>query len=449
MAHLHNHECTCMLDGADYVEQPLPDHRYDALKVLNQRVIEENMRLKALLDQNNIVYQPTEPTAKPRRMSLRHTKTLPYLPKEVQLKILGFAVTCAQPIIDPFVKVRPEHLTTDEKRARKKIPVQLFAVSRDFKTEGLQLFIANNNFVFTQVAALQRFAQVPADLRSNLDHVTLRVVGRYYDNQARKQNFFGISYHPDLRDFKTQIYARPSGARMDRGLHAYCYQQFGDFLKALQIPKSTSGRGIEKLFPSLNTIRIDLVNFCDHLWLPNRDFSTIIRWHAGPLVEELIITGVPEDDPEEGVEGLIDRLVKDEGVFASGPPIFASLSKSLKPLRHLGLATRVVRCEKDPKKVSKAPATHPEGGKAPPSMYSPGRTIWKFIQERLDKPEKKWIEFDRRSGYPTEDLDMYSDDSEGLDDMYDFGDNFFDFDAEDSTDEASDSGNEMPGLEEF
>lgn len=407
-----------MLDGPDYIDQPIPDYRFEALQALNTCVIEENRRLKALLDQHNIPYVVRDNSLKTHRMSLRHAKVLPLLPKELQLKILGYALTCPHPIIDPFIKHRVEHLTQEERKTRKKIPVNLFVVCRDFQSEGLRLFIANNDFIFTQLAALHRFAQVPAQLRSGINHVTLRIVGRYYDNEQRKQNFLGLSYHPELRDFKTPITRRPEGANMDRGLHAYCYYQFGDFLKALLVPKPTGPRSIEKLLPSLKSIRIDLVNFCDYLWHPGRDFAAIIRWQTGPIVEEMIITGVPEDDPEEGVESLLDRLVIKEGVFSSGPPIFASAVKHLKPLRPLGLATRVVRAETNSEKLKKGlEYTHPEGGKAPPSFYPPGRTIWKYTQDRLDKPQKRWIEFDRRTGYPAEDVDMWSD--IGDDEMYD------------------------------
>lgn len=447
MTHPHGPECTCMLDGPDYPEAVV-DYRYEALLEQNKCVLEENRRLKALLDEHNIIYYArSNVTKKPRTRSLGNIQPLPHLPKELQLKILGFAMTFKQPIIDPFCKPRREHLTSSEKEARKEIHINFLATCKAFHVEGLQHFITNNEFVFTQVAALERFAQIPAEYRSTINHATLRIVGRYYDNTARKQNLLGLSYHPEVREYKSPILARPSGAEMDKGIHAYCYHQFADFLKALQVPKPRSTRGIQKLLPSLKTMRIDLVNFCDHLWHPGRDFSTVIRWHTGPMVDELVITGVPEDDPEEGVESIIDRMVKNQGVFASGPPIFASMVKGLKPLKPLGLAVRVVRCEKEATKAKQEAAeVHPEGGKPPKSFYPPGRTIWKYTQERLDKPERKWIEFDRRTGYPADDIDMWSDFDD--DEMFDSDGNIIDPDEEPTSEEISSSDDDMPGLED-
>ena len=226
-------------------------------------------------------------------------------------------------------------------------------------------------------------------------------------------------------------------------------------MKSLQFP-SRSQR-LTKLFPALTRMRVDLVNFCEHLHYPGPSFSTVLRWHTGPFLDELIITGIPEDDPEDGPERMFMNIVKDEGVFGSGPPIFVSQSKCLKPLNPLGLAVRVVRADEETKafrmKHNKEKSRKrlrasldPADGKPPRSFYPPNRTIWKFTQDSLKYPDKKWIEFDRESGWPAEDIDMWSDiDDSGL---YDFDGNPIDPDGNPPFwDEAMDEDvDDMPGL---
>jgi hypothetical protein len=156
-------------------------------------------------------------------------------------------------------------------------------------------------------------------------------------------------------------------------------------------------------------MRIDLVNFCDHLPYPGGSFLSIIRWQVGHIADELLVTGVPEDDPDDGPESMLHNIVKDEGVFASGPPIFISLSKSLKPLPPLGLSVRVLRAspQVNSSDMDKSNSIDQEAGPAPRvSFYAPGRTIWKFTQDSLRLPERHWIEFDRITGLPADEIDM-------------------------------------------
>jgi hypothetical protein len=274
-----------------------------------------------------------------------------------------------------------------------------------------------NEFIFTQAAALANFSQISKDLRSTVTHVTLRVVGKYYDNEPSKRNVLGAHYHSAIPNFPIPIHGRPKGAEMDRGMHSYCWQQFADFLLNIQIP-SPRGSRLSKLFPKLTRMRVDLVNFSQHLHFPASSFSTVLRWHAGPFLEELIVTGLPEDDPDDGPEQLFSRVVKDEGVFASGAPIMVSLSKGVKTLPLRGLVVKVVRADSIAKdmrrhmrrehniKIQKALGpVDPDGSLPPKSQYPPERIIWKFTQDSLATPERKWIEFDRQSGYPAEDME--------------------------------------------
>lgn len=203
-------------------------------------------------------------------------------------------------------------------------------------------------------------------------------------------------------------------------------------------------------------MRLDLVNFSDHLHYPGPNFATILRWHTGPFLDELVVTGIPEDDPEEGPEHMFTRLVKDEGVFASGPPVFVSMAKNLKTLPPLGLAVRVIRADEESKiyrqrenkdrKIKRVRASpDPDAGNPPKSFYPPGRTIWKFTQDSLLNQSRKWIEFDRESGWPADDIDMWSDMGDSV--MYDSDGNTLDSEGNplDSDDDMDDD-DDMPVL---
>ena len=132
------------------------------------------------------------------------------------------------------------------------------------------------------------------------------------------------------------------------------------------------------------------------------------------------------------------NLVRDEGVIGSACPVFVSLPKGgLKRLRGLGLCMRVIRAEDVPKSKPASKLLHPEGGEPPMSIYRPGRTVWKWTIDSLSKPVKQWIEFDRRSGWPAEDLvEVYSE-------IYDWSDM-----EEDNNESSGDTDDDMPGLED-
>jgi hypothetical protein len=415
-----------MMEGPDPTAS-LASRRYDALENENKSHIDEIKRLKAILAAHKI---PSDPAVNfavhPRRLTLRRstqapTKPLPKLPIEIQLRILRFALTSPDPIIDPFYKRRRDTLTKKEwEQCTMQINIHFLATCKAFQIEGLQMLFANNSFIFTQVRALENFAKLPTHLRSTITQVTLRVVGRYYDEVAGKRDLTGnVPYHTSINQLMMPIIARPPGMINDKGIQAYCWEQVADFLRALLMPTPPSVFR-QKLLPRLDTLRIDLVNFCDHLPYGGYQFSSLVRWHVGQIVDELLVTGAPEDDMDEGYsneEKVLHQLVRDEGLVGSAAPQFVSTSKSLKPLRGRGIAQQVVRADKEPKYQSAKAPIHPEGGEHPPSIYKPGRTIWKWTSDSLADPEKRWIEFHRRTGMPADDfydeMDMWSDLDDG------------------------------------
>jgi hypothetical protein len=53
----------------------------------------------------------------------------------------------------------------------------MLSTCKAYHEEGNKLFF-ENEFVFTQVPALEKFAKISLDFRSTMQHVTLRIVGR-------------------------------------------------------------------------------------------------------------------------------------------------------------------------------------------------------------------------------------------------------------------------------
>ena len=395
-----------MMEGPDPTAS-LASRRYDALEVENKKHIDEIKRLKAILAANNISPEPAVNfNIKPLRRSTRRStqalsKDLPKLPMEVQLRILSNALTCPDPIIDPFYKLRRDNVTKEEWR-NNQITINFLATCKVFHVEGLRLLFANNSFIFTQAPALEDFAKFPIHLRSMVKEVTLRVVGRYYDDDGGRRDLTGnVSYHASVDKLMMPIIARPPGMIKDKGIQAYCWEQLADFLRALLMPSPASVFR-QNLLPRLGVMRIDLVNFCDHLPYGGYQFSSVIRWHLGHIVDELLITGAPEDDMDDGLtneERVLCQLVRDEGVVGSAAPQFVSnKSGGLKQLKANGIAQQLVRGDRTGKLPLPNTPFHLEGGEPPKSTYKPGKTIWKWTSDSLANPEKRWIEFHRRSG---------------------------------------------------
>ena len=417
---------------------------HEVLQAQNQSNLAEIQRLRTLLEAHGIKWAKETPPQSARtstrkklrqastipwnrRSSARLNKPLPHLPNEIIVRILGLLVTQPEPIIDPFWKLRPENMTKKE-RKKAAINIEFLATCRAFKVEGTRLLIANNSLVFTQLEALQNFSNISGVNRSLITDITLRIVGKYYDSKAGKRTLYGDSdYHEDVADPTVYVAARPDGASKDKGVQGYCWQQVLDFMQALVPISTTSKRSL--LLPALKTMRLDMVNFSEHLPFIGSTMISILRWHVGQLVDELTLTGFFEDSELGPEDRYMENLVKDEGMFFRSPPAFASVvqSKERQYLRPLpcyddSLIYRVIR-PKFPVKFKQQ--THPDGGSAPKSKYPKGATIWKWTTVSLNDPEKTWVEFHRGCGFPVtecgeladeatlSDLGDESDDDEG------------------------------------
>jgi len=413
-----------MMEGPDPTAS-LTSSRFDVLQKENKKHLDEIARLKILLAAHKIPCEPSvNLSVQSRRRSSRHltlpaSTPLPQLPIEIQLRILSHALTSPHPIIDPFYKLRRDTVTKEEWSRRAQININFLATCKAFHVEGLQLIFSNNTFIFTQAAALGNLTQFSCSLRATVNQVNLRVVGRYYDEVAGKRDLTGnVGYHPRINQLMIPIIARPPGLTKDRGIQAYCWEQLADFLRALLMPEPPS-LSRQKLLPGLESMQIDLVNFCDHLPYGGYQFSSLVRWHVGQIADEVLITGAPMDeDIETGFsneERVLHQLLRDGGLAGTAVPQFVSISSGLKPLKAptILISQQVVRADKELASKSAETLIHPEGGEPPKSTFKPGKTVWKWTTDSLTNPTKRWIEFHRESGLPIDeaifDSDLWSD----------------------------------------
>ena len=113
-----------MLDGPDYPNRARRSDHDDLLK--------ENERLKTLLLENGISWAAEKPRERVKihkmktRKSSASRRRLPHIPMEIQLRILGYAMRCSFPVIDPFYKPRLEHLGKEERTNRKELPMRKY-----------------------------------------------------------------------------------------------------------------------------------------------------------------------------------------------------------------------------------------------------------------------------------------------------------------------------------
>ncbi|PBP27223.1 hypothetical protein BUE80_DR001860 [Diplocarpon rosae] len=419
----------CMMDGPD-PEIRLSALQFDTVCDENKRFRDEIQRLTALLRQNGIsqTFPPSPDPINDRIPVCKGVNTnfktpspesiKPYLPDEILLQILGFALKSPRAIIDPFYKMRKDNVTSYERFSRDDINIQCLAVSHSFHAEGVRLLVENNEFVFTQASALENFAKISTELRSTIQNVTLRIVGRYYEDKPRGLKLNGLdSYHELVEDFEVPALGRPAGMVNDKGIQAYCWYQVGDFLRALQLPFSDdpSLTVRPRLFPELTSMRIDLVNFCDHLPLGIATFAPVIRWHLGRFLDELLITGAPHEDASGHELMILRNALKEEGLFSSACPAFISEKGGLKKLPVSDYQHHTVAAKKKKKKAaapqSPSPQRGPKADNHPVSFHPAGETIWKLVLENEDGP-KLWMEFHRESGRPIIEMELGVSDSD-------------------------------------
>ncbi|PHH64849.1 hypothetical protein CDD81_3915 [Ophiocordyceps australis] len=419
------------------------------LRRTNQVLAEENLKLKRILRENGISWSPVAKAHMTQRdPNLRKTRSCksvhelgrPYLPTEVILRILKFAMKSPYPIIDPLSTLTPEHLSDEEKTRGNQIAINFLATCRALFVEGTRYLWDNNAFVFTSPQALRNFGELGSSHRQTISHVNLRIVARYYDDQRRRHKLERC-YHSDLKkDQLLKVQLRPRETPLVRGgFRCYTWTQIVDFLAALRAPYDPTFRDKKnprpRLLPSLTSLRLDLVNFSDTL-LPfsGGELHDIASHELGCTLNELQVTGMPFDDAGMKASAELSGMLKDEGLYLDAPPAFVAHAKYLQPLSGTKWCARVIRAwkgntsdseygdavEEDAEDhVAHFGGYHPRLGALPPAPMEEGHplstrdeesVIWKRVPSSRDGEARCWVQFSRFSGYEITDQDWDSDD---------------------------------------
>ena len=177
------------------------------------------------------------PTMRRSRQRKANGPGYPHLPPEVILRILRFALTSAQPIIDPLSPTTSEHLTEQEKARGNQIAIHFLATCRALYAEGTRYLWERNEFTFTTPQALRHFAELSLNFRHKITSIRLRIVAHYFDDQRRKHKL-ERDYHEDLKgDVNLKVQMRPQETPIVRGgCRCYTWTRIVDFLAALRAP---------------------------------------------------------------------------------------------------------------------------------------------------------------------------------------------------------------------
>ncbi|KAF7547544.1 hypothetical protein G7Z17_g7659 [Cylindrodendrum hubeiense] len=420
------------------------------LRRANQSLTEENMRLKRILRDNGISWSSValnhmkqlDPTARKTRSSMTaQDMGHPYLPVEVLLRILKFAMKSPHPIIDPLSPITSENLSESEKTRGNQIAIHFLTTCKALHVEGTRYLWESNEFTFTTAQAVRNFAELPFKFRQYLNYVNFRIIARYYDDSRTRKHKLDRCYHSDMKkDQLLKVHLRPTETPLVRGgFRCYTWNQIVDFLEGLRAPYDPTYKPRKqprpRLLPSLTSLRLDLVNFSDTL-LPfsGSELHDITSHELGCTLNELQITGMPFDDTGMKASAELSGMLKDEGLYLDGPACYIAQSRHLLPLSGKRWCARVIRSCKgkdndnedtdDSDTPNGHSSTHNHGrlGALPPapkeeghptSSREEGTVIWKRVPVSRDNSEREWIQFSRFSGYEMNDVDWDSEE-EGI-----------------------------------
>ncbi|KAK0643234.1 hypothetical protein B0T16DRAFT_391791 [Cercophora newfieldiana] len=345
------------------------------------------------------------------KVSLEREPRMPSLPVEIQLKILSYSLISSFPIIDPLSKHTKESMTAEERARGNQIAIGFLATCKAYHTEGLRYLWGRNEFVFTSHYALRNFANLSLEHRKVVKFINIRIIAKYYDDARR------------VRTAKSNVPGRKitikTAARLHenplarKGYKSYTWLQLIDFLDALRPPFDPRYKSKKaprpRLLPGLESMRIDFVNFPrEYLAMPDIDLHRIAVHDLGCTLNELVLTGLPEDDC--GIRALSDLngMVRDDGLLMKAFDSFMSDSTVLTRVRDCPFDARVVRSWKPldhdhihhHPDISPAPVDvgHPE------SIYKEKKTIWRRVPKSRDasRDDRTWVEFSRTLGTPVE-----------------------------------------------
>ncbi|GAB1319208.1 Transposase [Madurella fahalii] len=441
------------------------------VRVQNRQLTEENMRLKKLLRENGISWDPlltldaSDPTrtrgtwSSRKRIRTRSSKgvatlvrencRLPTLPVEIQLFILEYAMTSKHPIIDPLCKLTRDNMTAAEKSRGNQIAIGFLATCKAYLVEGSRFLWSNNKFVFTTPYALRNFADLSLQHRKDIASITLRVIARYYDDEDRLH----LAPYPSMdyaheKTINLKVIPRIKEQNLARkGFRSYSWNQVVDFLEALRPPfdpnhPKTQSR--PRLLPNLETLRMDFVNFPENFLTPpgGPSIHNLASHDLGSTLNELQLTGVPDCAWGSEVASQLSRMVKDDGLVLKGDSSFVYSGNRLRSMSDGQRWSpcwypKVVRAWKvlaDEYARAKTTSTAPQPSRAhrhehagsytmppapkeeghPESLWMERRTLFKRVPISQNSETREWIEFDRLSGQSI-DGDMYDPDEDEYD----------------------------------
>ncbi|KAK3987561.1 hypothetical protein QBC44DRAFT_117504 [Cladorrhinum sp. PSN332] len=448
------------------------------LREQKQQLEDENLRLKKLLRENGISWSPSlildpnrergiwldstwssgKKVARPRasrangsRSSARCERRLPSLPVEIQLRILQYAMTSDFPIIDPLSKTDQDSITSEEKKRGNQIAIGFLSTCRAYHVEGTNYLWTNNTFTFTSHIALRNFSSISFEYRRNIKHITMRVIGKYYDDEEGRKH---AAPHP-VDDSRSRTLRLPITTRVKeetmarRGFKSYTWLQVVDFLDALRPPfdpDHVKGQSRPRLLPGLESLRMDLVN-CPPEFLNSPGGPALHNLASHDLassLNELQITGITDCQWGADLSNQLARMVKDDGLLLKNAATFVHGSRGLRRFAKSDTdewKMRVVRAwrvlakeyaDAQKKNGNPAPLAHhlshreqhaialspaPKEEGAPPTVWKSRRTLWKRVPMNRECEEREWVEFDRTSGfripedqYGDDDYDVYDED---------------------------------------
>lgn len=351
------------------------------------------------------------------------------LPIEILLRILRFAMQSPFPIVDPLSFTNMSTLSGPEITRGNQISIHFLATCKAMRSEGIRYFWSLNTFVFTSPEALYQFAELKPQYRNQVDRVTLRIIARYYDDVKRRHKL-ERAYHVDLKkDQNLHVQLRPKESPLVRGgFRCYTWSQVADFLTALRAPYDPRHKDKNhprpRLFPSLKSLRLDLVNFSDSLApFSGSELHHITSHELGCTLDELQVTGMPADEMGMRAAAELCGMLKDEGLYLDGTASFIALSRNLQPLTGTEWHPRVVRAWEDEDddvddyldehddhmgwhrpKIGLLPPAATEKGH-PASTASEDKVIWKKVPVARDSDVRSWVEFSRFIGSETSSSD--------------------------------------------
>lgn len=114
--------------------------------------------------------------------------SVPYLPVEILLKILTYALTSPFPILDPLCKISKDTLTAAEKGRGNQIAIHFLATCKAYHVEGKIALWTQNTFAFSTVQAVKAFADVDLVYRRLVSEANFRIIVRF---QSAKSSMRG------------------------------------------------------------------------------------------------------------------------------------------------------------------------------------------------------------------------------------------------------------------